>query len=154
MPIEPYFPLILFAILIGLTLDYEVFLVSRVREEYVVNDDPDESIITGVANTGKVILSAAVIMGSVFFVFVSNPSPVVKMVGFGLGVGVLTDALIGRLMVVPAVLHLLGKRAWWYPGWLDRITPEIDIGEGGPPPSTASDVARSDQGPDVAADRT
>ncbi|MEM9515972.1 MAG: MMPL family transporter [Actinomycetota bacterium] len=155
VPIESFFPLFLFAILIGLTLDYEVFLVSRVREEYVVNDDPDESIITGVANTGKVILSAAVIMGSVFFVFVSNPSPVVKMVGFGLGVGVLTDALIGRLMVVPAVLHMLGRRAWWYPRWLDRITPQIDIGEGGPPANTdTSDGAPSNRGPDIAADRT
>ncbi|MEM8618592.1 MAG: MMPL family transporter [Actinomycetota bacterium] len=138
VPIESFFPLFLFAILIGLTLDYEVFLVSRVLEDYAVTDDPDGSVITGLTNTGKVILSAAVIMGSVFFVFVSNPSPVVKMIGFGLGVGVLTDALIGRLMIVPAVLHLLGRRAWWYPRWLDRVTPVINV-EGGAPAATGAD---------------
>ncbi len=125
VPIESFFPVILFAILIGLTLDYEVFIVSRIREEYIGRDDPNAAVIEGLRTTGKVVLSAGLIMGTVFLVFVTNPSPVIKMVGFGLGVGVLTDAILVRLLVVPAMLHILRRAAWYYPRALDRITPHV-----------------------------
>ena len=127
VPIEAFAPLMLFAILFGLSTDYEVFLVSRIREEFVRTGDAHASIVTGLSLTAKVIVSAALIMASVFLAFVTNPAAAVKQIGFGLGIAVLFDAFVVRLVVVPSIMHLMGRSAWWFPRWLDRIVPEISL---------------------------
>jgi uncharacterized membrane protein YdfJ with MMPL/SSD domain len=113
VPIETFFPLMLFAILFGLSMDYEVFLVSRIHEEAVSGRDAGEPVTVGLGATGKIILSAGLIMTSVFLAFAMNPSPVVKQLAFGLAVAVAIDALIIRLIVMPALLHIFGKSTWW-----------------------------------------
>jgi RND superfamily putative drug exporter len=128
VPIETFFPLMLFAILFGLSMDYEVFLVSRIHEEVEAGTEPGEAVTTGLATTGKIILSAGLIMTSVFLAFTTNPSPVVKQLAFGLAVAVAIDAIVIRLVVVPALLHLFGRETWWLPRWLDRILPHVRIG--------------------------
>ena len=128
VPIETFFPLMLFAILFGLSMDYEVFLVGRIHEEAVSGRDANESVTVGLGATGKIILSAGLIMTSVFLAFATNPSPVVKQLAFGLAVAVAIDALIIRLIVMPALLHIFGKSTWWLPRWLDRILPHVRIG--------------------------
>lgn len=127
VPIESFLPLMLFAILFGLSLDYEVFLVSRVREEFDDLDDAGEAVTRGLATTGHVITSAALIMASVFLAFATNPSPTIKQLGFGLAVAILLDALLVRLMIVPSTLHLVKRAAWWFPKWL-RWVPRLEIG--------------------------
>jgi putative drug exporter of the RND superfamily len=126
-PIESFIPLILFAVLFGLSTDYEVFLVTRIREEYDKSGDAHQAVIDGVGSTGRVVASAALIMASVFLSFTTNPEILVKMIGLGLGLGILIDGLIVRLIIVPSVLQLMGKAAWWFPGWLDKILPHIAI---------------------------
>jgi len=130
VPIISFLPMMLFAILFGLSMDYEVFLLSRVREEYLHHRDNDRAVIEGISATGRVITSAALIMISVFAAFVLSPEPTIKMFGLGLAVAVLIDATVVRVVLVPATMKLLGDRNWWLPGWLDRILPRIDI-EGG-----------------------
>jgi MMPL family len=134
VPIVSFVPMMMFAILFGLSMDYEVFLLSRIREEYYESKDNLRSVIDGLAATARVITSAALIMISVFLSFVGNPDPTVKMFGVGLAVAVFVDATIVRLVLVPATMELLGAANWWLPGWLGRILPRIRIEEGVPTP--------------------
>ncbi|MEU9877975.1 MMPL family transporter [Streptomyces phaeochromogenes] len=120
-------PTIFFAVLFGLSMDYEVFLLSRVREEYDATGDPTESVARGMAVTGRVITSAALIMTVVFLSFVANPSPLVKMMGLGLATAIVLDATIVRMVLVPASMALLGRAAWWLPRPLDRRLPRIAV---------------------------
>ena len=120
-------PTIFFAVLFGLSMDYEVFLLSRIREEYAVTGDNAESVARGMAGTGRVITSAALIMMAVFGSFVGNTSPLVKMMGLGLSTAIVLDATIVRMVVVPATMALMGRANWWLPGWLDRLLPHVDL---------------------------
>jgi len=120
-------PVIFFAVLFGLSMDYEVFLVSRIREAYNATGDNTESVARGLAATGRVITSGALIMMVVFLSFVSDPSPFVKMIGLGLATAIALDATVVRMVLVPATMALMGKANWWLPGWLDRLLPHISI---------------------------
>jgi RND superfamily putative drug exporter len=131
IPINPFLPLIMFAILFGLSMDYEVFLLSRVREEYLATGDNHEAVVRGLSSTARVITSAALIMISVFGAFVLGDDANGKLFGVGLSVAVLLDATLVRMILVPATMSLLGKANWWLPGWLDRILPHLDL-EGAP----------------------
>jgi putative drug exporter of the RND superfamily len=122
-PIEPFIPMILFAIVFGLSMDYEVFLLSRVREEYARTNDAVESVADGLAATARVITAAAAIMVVVFGSFVFEDDRVLRMFGLGLAVAVLLDATLIRMLLVPATMELLGARNWWMPRWLDRLVP-------------------------------
>ena len=137
MPINPFLPLIMFAILFGLSMDYEVFLLSRVREEYVATGDNHDAVVRGLSSTARVITSAALIMISVFGAFVLGDDPNGKLFGVGLAVAVLIDATLVRMVLVPATMSLLGRANWWLPGWLDRILPHLDL-EGAPTKTEAS----------------
>jgi RND superfamily putative drug exporter len=108
-------------------MDYEVFLLSRIREEYDATGDNAESVARGTAATGRVITSAALIMTVVFLSFVTNPSPLVKMLGLGLSTAIVLDATIVRMVVVPATMALLGRANWWLPRWLDRRLPQLAV---------------------------
>ena len=130
MPISPFVPLMMFAILFGLSMDYEVFLLSRVREEYVASGDSHTSVVEGLSSTARVITSAALIMISVFGAFVLGDDPIGKMFGVGLAVAVLLDATLVRMILVPATMSLLGRANWWLPTWLDRILPHLDLEAG------------------------
>jgi RND superfamily putative drug exporter len=130
VPINPFLPLMMFAILFGLSMDYEVFLLSRVREEYVRTGDSHTSVVDGLSNTARVITSAALIMVSVFGAFVLGDDVNGKMFGVGLAVAVFLDATLVRMVLVPATMSLAGKANWWVPTWLDRILPHLDL-EGG-----------------------
>jgi RND superfamily putative drug exporter len=117
-------PTIFFAVLFGLSMDYEVFLLSRIREAYDATGDNTESVARGTAATGRVITSAALIMTVVFASFIANPSPLVKMLGLGLSTAIVLDATIVRMVLVPATMALLGRANWWLPSWLDRRLPQ------------------------------
>jgi RND superfamily putative drug exporter len=127
VPIESFVPLIVFAVIFGLSTDYEVFLVSRIREQYDRTDDPTEAVVLGMTSTARVIASAVLIMACVFLSFAANPDALVKMIGFALGVGILLDGFIVRLVIVPALLKLMGRRAWWMPHWLGRVLPKVSL---------------------------
>ena len=130
-PVASFLPILLMAVLFGLAMDYEVFLVSRMREDYVHHHDPISAVHTGARNAGRVVTAAALIMFSVFASFVTSDSMILKQIAFSLAVGVLLDAFVVRMTLVPAVLALTGRAAWWLPGWLDRRLPNLDIeGEG------------------------
>jgi len=134
VPIIPFIPMFMFAIVFGLSMDYEVFLLSRVREEYLATGDNDSSVIHGIASTARVITSAALIMVSVFLAFALGDDPSIKMFGIGLATAVFVDATIVRMVLVPATMKLMGDANWWIPRWLDRLLPAIDIdGEAGLP---------------------
>jgi RND superfamily putative drug exporter len=126
-PIASFLPIIVLSILFGLSMDYEVFLVSRIREEYVKLGNARRAVTAGVNNVGRVIMAAAVIMGVVFWAFVLTDDRTVKSFGVGLGVAILVDALVVRMLLVPAVLHLHGNRAWYMPRWLDKVLPRLTI---------------------------
>ena len=126
-PIEPFLPVMFFAILFGLSMDYQVFLVSRMHEEWVHTGDNSRSVRTGQAETGGIITAAALIMIAVFCGFLPAPQRVIKMFGLGLGVGVFIDAFVLRTVLVPAVMHVLGSANWYYPKWLDKITPRVSV---------------------------
>ncbi len=126
-PIEPFIPMMLFAIVFGLSMDYEVFLLSRVREEYDRTGDAVGSVADGLASTARVITAAAAIMVVVFASFVFEDNRSIKMFGLGLAVAVFLDATVVRLLLVPAAMELLGARNWWVPGWLDRLLPRLTI---------------------------
>jgi putative drug exporter of the RND superfamily len=127
IPIVSFVPLLMFAILFGLSMDYEVFLLTQMREHYRQNEDEKEAVIEGLANTGRVITSAAAIMVCVFTSFVLNGNPIVKEFGVGLAVAIAIDSTLVRCLLVPAVMVLLGRWAWWMPGWLGRLVPHISI---------------------------
>ena len=127
VPVVSFLPLVMFAILFGLSMDYEVFLLTQIREAWKRTRDSDAAVIAGVASSGRVITSAALIMVAVFFSFVLSGDPVVKQFGVGLAFAVAIDATIVRCLLVPAVMILMKRSNWWFPGWLDRIVPRIDI---------------------------
>jgi len=127
VPVISFLPMMMFAILFGLSMDYEVFILSRVREDWLVSGDSTGSIVHGIAVSARVITAAALIMISVFGSFALGNSPEIKMFGIGLAVAVALDATIVRMVVVPATMTLLGARNWWMPRWLDRIVPRLDI---------------------------
>ena len=126
-PVTSFLPIILMAVLFGLAMDYEVFLVSRMREDYVHHRDPLAAVHAGARNAGRVVTAAALIMFSVFASFVTGDSMILKQIAFALAVGVLLDAFVVRMTLVPAVLALTGRAAWWLPAWLDRRLPNLDI---------------------------
>lgn len=126
-PIEPFMPMMLFAVLFGLSMDYEVFLVSRIREEYLRTRDNSESVARGLAVTARVISAAAAIMIAVFLAFALSDQRIVKEFGIGLAVAILLDATIVRLVLVPSVMQLMGKVNWWFPRWLDRLVPQAGV---------------------------
>jgi RND superfamily putative drug exporter len=130
VPIVSFVPMMMFAILFGLSMDYEVFLMSRVREQWVATGDNRASVVQGLASTARVITSAAIIMVSVFLSFLLVNDPTVKMIGLGLAAAVFVDATVIRMVLVPAVMALLGKANWWVPRPLDRVLPHLDF-EGG-----------------------
>jgi uncharacterized membrane protein YdfJ with MMPL/SSD domain len=125
--IVSFMPLMMFAILFGLSMDYEVFLMTHIKEAWERTRDNRRAVVEGVAHTGRVITAAALIMVSVFFAFVLNGDPTVKQFGVGMGVAVAIDATLVRCLLVPAVMTLLGESNWWFPRWLDRIVPNFSI---------------------------
>ncbi|MET7513855.1 MMPL family transporter [Streptomyces sp. NPDC005480] len=130
-PIMSMMPIFMVGVVFGLAMDYEVFLVTRMREAYVHGERPAQAIVTGFKHGARVVTAAAVIMIAVFAGFIGSSEQMVKMIGFGLAIAVFFDAFLVRMTIVPAVLALLGKRAWWLPKWLDRILPNVDVeGEG------------------------
>jgi putative drug exporter of the RND superfamily len=112
-------------------MDYEVFLVTRMREAYVHGENPGQAVVTGFRHGARVVTAAAIIMIAVFSGFIGSSESMVRMIDFGLAVAVFFDAFIVRMAIVPAVLALLGRRAWWLPKWLERALPDVDVeGEG------------------------
>jgi RND superfamily putative drug exporter len=138
--------MLMFAIVFGLSMDYEVFLLSRVHEAYVDTGDSHRAVAIGIGGTARVITTAAAVMIVVFASFVADPDPTIKMLAVGMAVSVLIDASIVRMVLVPAVMSLLGDRAWWLPRWLDRILPRIDIEGARPQTSSAADVVSAPAG--------
>ncbi|WP_329622975.1 MMPL family transporter [Streptomyces sp. NBC_01255] len=126
-PIMSMMPIFMVGVVFGLAMDYEVFLVTRMREAYVHGERPGEAIVTGFRHSARVVVAAAVIMIAVFSGFIGMTDQMIKMIGFGLAVAVLFDAFVVRMAIVPAVLALLGHKAWWLPKWLDRILPNVDV---------------------------
>ncbi|MDN0200144.1 MMPL family transporter [Streptomyces sp. S.PNR 29] len=130
-PIMSMTPIFLIGVVFGLAMDYEVFLVTRMREAYVHGERPQQAVVTGFKHGARVVTAAAIIMIAVFAGFISSSESMIKMMGFGLAIAVFFDAFIVRMAIVPAVLALLGKAAWWLPKWLDRALPNVDVeGEG------------------------
>ncbi|OPF72949.1 hypothetical protein VT50_0229480 [Streptomyces antioxidans] len=130
-PIMSMMPIFMIGVVFGLAMDYEVFLVTRMREAYVHGERPGQAVVTGFRHGARVVTAAAVIMISVFAGFIGSSESMIKMIGFGLAIAVLFDAFVVRMAIVPAVLALLGKAAWWLPRWLDRALPNVDVeGEG------------------------
>jgi len=127
VPIVSFVPLLMFAIVFGLSMDYEVFLLSRMREHYVATGDNHAAVVHGLASTARVISCAALIMVAVFTGFVFGDDPTVKMLGLGLATAILIDATVVRMVLVPATMTLLGQANWWLPAWLDRRLPAVDI---------------------------
>jgi len=131
VPIISFLPVMLFAILFGLSMDYNVFLLGRIHEAYNEGDRPRQSVIHGMGRIGKVVVFAGLIMAGVFLSFITQDDLIGKMFGLGLGLAILIDVLIVRMVIAPAVVTLLGDRAWWLPAWLDRALPNISL-EGRP----------------------
>jgi putative drug exporter of the RND superfamily len=127
VPIAPFMPVMMFAILFGLSMDYEVFLISRIREEYLKDGDTRRAVADGLAKTARVITAAAAIMVVVFLAFVASPEVFLKLFGIGLASAIFLDATLVRMVLVPAVMQLLGPRNWWIPDWLERILPRIEV---------------------------
>jgi putative drug exporter of the RND superfamily len=126
-PINPFVPMMLFAVVFGLSMDYEVFMLSRIREEYLRTGNATTSVADGLASTARVITAAAAIMVVVFGSFMLEDGREIKLFGLGLALAVLLDATLVRMVVVPATMELLGDRNWWLPIWLDRLLPHVEI---------------------------
>jgi RND superfamily putative drug exporter len=131
-PVPPFIPVMMFAVLFGLSMDYEVFLLSRVREEYRRSGETSTAVADGLAKTARVITAAAAIMVVVFLAFIFSTEVFLKLMGVGMATAILVDATVVRMVLVPAVMQLLGRANWWIPGWLDRVLPRLD-GEPAPP---------------------
>jgi putative drug exporter of the RND superfamily len=127
VPIAPFLPVMMFAILFGLSMDYEVFLISRIREEYLKDGDTRRAVADGLAKTARVITAAAAIMVVVFLAFLAAPDTFLKLFGIGLATAIFLDATVVRMVLVPAVMQLLGSRNWWIPNWLERFLPRLDV---------------------------
>jgi putative drug exporter of the RND superfamily len=125
-PVPPFIPVMMFAVLFGLSMDYEVFLLSRVREEYVRTGETHVAVTNGLAKTARVITAAAAIMVVVFLAFMTSTEVFLKLMGVGMATAILVDATLVRMVLVPAVMQLLGRANWWLPGWLDRVLPQVD----------------------------
>jgi putative drug exporter of the RND superfamily len=143
-PISPFIPILMFAVLFGLTTDYQVFLVSRIQEEWLRRRDNAMAVLTGQATTGRIITAAAAIMTVVFFAFTFTTDRTIKMIGLGMAAAVVADALIVRTVLVPAVMHMLGKTNWRIPAALDRILPRLDLEGGGEEATEASGAAEAE----------
>jgi RND superfamily putative drug exporter len=130
VPVSSWVPILLFTVLFGLSMDYEVFLLSRVREDWLATGDAQGSVVRGLSATGRVISGAAAIMVAVFIGFALDPDVTVKMTGVGMAAAVLIDATLVRLVLVPATMSLLGRANWWLPGWLDRLLPHVKVEHG------------------------
>lgn len=126
-PIISFFPIFLFAIIFGLSIDYEVFLMSRIHEEWEHRRDATEAVTRGLALSGRVITAAAAIMVTVFASFMLGEERIIKLFGLGLASAVLIDAVVIRSVLVPAIMQLFGTRAWWFPAWLDRLLPRLHV---------------------------
>jgi RND superfamily putative drug exporter len=144
VPIESYVPMIIFAIVFGLSMDYEVFLLSRIREHWLAEHDNMHSVATGLSETARVISCAALIMASVFFAFLLSTSVVVKMLALGLGASVIIDATLIRLLIVPSLMFVFDRANWWIPAWLDRVLPRLE-----PEPAGVSAPAPQEMPPAV-----
>ncbi len=132
VPIAPFMPVMMFAILFGLSMDYEVFLISRIREEYLKDGDTRRAVADGLAKTARVITAAAAIMVVVFLAFLAAPDVFLKLFGIGLASAIFLDATLVRMVLVPAVMQLLGDRNWWIPSWLERVLPRLEVESVGP----------------------
>ncbi|MFE6051335.1 MMPL family transporter [Kitasatospora sp. NPDC056446] len=126
-PVMSMMPIFMIGVVFGLAMDYEVFLVTRIREGFVHGEQPDQAIVTGFRHNARVVTAAAFIMIAVFAGFIGMSEPMIKMMGLGLAAAVAFDAFVVRMAIVPAVLALLGRRAWWMPRWLDRLVPDVDV---------------------------
>ncbi|MGW1199235.1 MMPL family transporter [Streptomyces sp. NPDC002536] len=147
-PIMSMMPIFMVGVVFGLAMDYEVFLVTRMREAFVHGERPGEAIVTGFRHGARVVSAAAVIMISVFAGFIGSSESMIKMMGFGLAIAVFFDAFVVRMAIVPAVLALLGKAAWWLPAWLGRVLPNVDVeGEGLAVPAAPERSADPDEDP-------
>jgi RND superfamily putative drug exporter len=147
-PIDAWIPMSLFAVIFGLSMDYEVFLLSRIREDYDRSGDNATAVANGLAATARVITAAAAIMFFVFFSFVLGADRSLKMFGLGLAMAVLLDATIVRMVLVPATMELLGDRNWWLPRWLDRLLPEVHVEAHDPTPVDTATATALDAGTD------
>jgi putative drug exporter of the RND superfamily len=125
-PVPPFLPVMMFAILFGLSMDYEVFLLSRVREEYLRDGRTSRAVTDGLAKTARVITAAAAIMVAVFLAFVLVDEAFLRLIGLGMATAIFVDATVVRMVLVPAVMQLMGRANWWLPGWLDRLLPRLD----------------------------
>ena len=138
-PIEPFIPMMMFAIVFGLSMDYEIFLLSRVKEAFDRSGDAVGSVADGLASTARVITAAAAIMVVIFGSFVFEDDRIIKLFGVGLATAILLDATVVRMLLVPAAMELLGERNWWLPRWLDRALPMINVeGPSLPAPTDAA----------------
>jgi RND superfamily putative drug exporter len=134
VPVSSWVPILIFAILFGLSMDYEVFLLSRIRENWLAGHEPRDAIVRGLSDTGRVISAAAAIMVAVFLGFATETDVIVKQLGLGMAVAVVLDATVVRMVLVPATMTMLGRWNWWLPGWLDRLLPHLDVeGRAGAP---------------------
>ena len=136
-PVDPWIPVMLFALLFGFSMDYQVFLISRIRERRLAGDGDSDAVAGGMARTGRVITSAAAIMICVFTAFVLGDLRVLRVIGLGMAVAVLLDATLVRMVVTPAVFQLMGRANWWFPRRLDRAIPDL-FSETVEPSSTAA----------------
>ena len=146
LPIPAYVPMLVFAIVFGLSMDYEVFLLSRVHEAWVATHDPRRSVAIGIGSTARVITTAAAIMVVVFASFVINIDPAVKMLAIGMAFAVLIDASLVRMFLVPSVMALLGEHAWWMPRWLEPVVPNLQL-EGSAPVAASRARTAPESGP-------
>ena len=145
-PLAPFIPVLMFAVLFGLSMDYEVFLVARMRETWLATGSNSRAIVTGLAGTARVITAAAAIMIAVFGAFIPSTDIALKVIGIGMAAAIFIDATVIRMLLVPAVMHLLGDRNWWLPTWLDRALPEVHI-EGHPEHYQPSAPAKAEKLP-------
>jgi RND superfamily putative drug exporter len=150
-PIFPFLPVMVFAILFGLSMDYQVFLVSRMQEEWERTKDNGAAVRRGLAGSGKVVVIAAAIMSSVFLAFVPSPDATIKLFGIALASAVIIDAFIVRLVLVPSLMTMFGKANWWLPSWLANALPRISVEEGGD--EIVEDEPLDDADPDAVGER-
>jgi putative drug exporter of the RND superfamily len=137
-PVPPFIPVMMFAILFGLSMDYEVFLVSRIREEFRRHGDTERAVTDGLASTARVITAAGAIMVAVFLSFALSPQTFLKLMGVGMATAILVDATIVRMVLVPALMQLMGRWNWWIPGWLDRVLPDLEHAPTPPRPAAGA----------------
>jgi putative drug exporter of the RND superfamily len=150
-PVEAWAPMMLFAIVFGLSMDYEVFLLSRMKEEFERTGDNASAVADGLAVTARVITAAALIMVCVFAAFVLGVDRQLKLFGLGMAVAVLVDATVVRMVLVPATMELLGARNWWMPRWLDRVLPHLNVE--GTVPDAPNDATDLDEKPELVGSR-